>query len=590
KPNTASAMSLSASSSQSSSPYTGHFAENFFWGNTLGEGGNSIVKLVYNPQTEQRMACKIFDSKDSMSGPGFETQRQDRLRQVRKEYMMLKLVESSPHENVCKFLGVRQAGDTYFMFFELLTGGELFNHIVPDVGIPASLAKMYFVQICRAIAHLQTLGIAHRDIKCENCLLTGDLRTLKVTDFGWATIYRSQQGAVRTLVGVAGTEPYMCPEMHVTDRPYRAEPVDYWSAGVVLIAMLTGEMPWDRAHSSEPHFVAWVQGNNNQMPFDRLTAEQLTFLRKLLCLRPSKRLYGDSVLQHPWIRSRDLPEPTRARGVTPQISSSQAAPVSLNLDGDSNSGPPALLSPGVFVAPIESAEDEAAVAAAAAAAKNPPQMTGGFTQPARLAAIPLGTATQAAAAAAAAAPITASQLDSAEMQPIGLHRMALRLTRFFTSTDAAATQEELLKALGMVSELRVTQQDRGAIHVTTTLPGTYPVSFKICLYLVRNSNILVEFRRTAGSGLQFSQFYQRLHSLLKHIISQDDELCGLLKAAVDAKNSSTNNAASAAAADGGGNVSFMDCSEPSDVGAAAAAAVGDCAGAQQVGIDEDVVM
>uniref|UniRef100_A0A1I8FQS1 non-specific serine/threonine protein kinase n=1 Tax=Macrostomum lignano TaxID=282301 RepID=A0A1I8FQS1_9PLAT len=376
------------------------------------------------------MACKIFDSKDSMSGPGFETQRQDRLRQVRKEYMMLKLVESSPHENVCKFLGVRQAGDTYFMFFELLTGGELFNHIVPDVGIPASLAKMYFVQICRAIAHLQTLGIAHRDIKCENCLLTGDLRTLKVTDFGWATIYRSQS---EPWSRVAGTEPYMCPEMHVTDRPYRAEPVDYWSAGVVLIAMLTGEMPWDRAHSSEPHFVAW------------------------------------------------------------------AAPVSLNLDGDSNSAPRRPCSALAYLSPrLNRAR----------------RRSGRRPRPLLQAALRLPRA---------------RNWTQPRCRPIGCTEMALRLTRFFTSTDAAATQEELLKALGMVSELRLPSRIEGAIHPDDELWA-------------------------ACSKPQLMQEFIRLITL----------------------------ASAAAKTRWRGNVSFMDCSEPYRCRSAAALQSDGLRGAQQV--------
>ena len=37
--------------------------------------------------------------------------------------------------------------------------------------------------------------------------------------------------------------PYIAPEVLVRSQ-YNAEPADIWSCGVVLVAMLTGELPW----------------------------------------------------------------------------------------------------------------------------------------------------------------------------------------------------------------------------------------------------------------------------------------------------------------------------------------------------------
>ena len=37
--------------------------------------------------------------------------------------------------------------------------------------------------------------------------------------------------------------PYIAPEVLVRSQ-YSAEPADIWSCGVVLVAMLTGELPW----------------------------------------------------------------------------------------------------------------------------------------------------------------------------------------------------------------------------------------------------------------------------------------------------------------------------------------------------------
>ena len=36
-------------------------------------------------------------------------------------------------------------------------------------------------------------------------------------------------------------------ELYFVARPeYNAEPADVWSCGVVLVTMLTGELPWDK--------------------------------------------------------------------------------------------------------------------------------------------------------------------------------------------------------------------------------------------------------------------------------------------------------------------------------------------------------
>ena len=61
---------------------------------------------------------------------------------------------------------------------------------------------------------------------------------MKISDFGMATVFR-HQGKERLLERRCGTMPYIAPEVLL--RPnYNAEPADIWSAGIVLVAMLTG--------------------------------------------------------------------------------------------------------------------------------------------------------------------------------------------------------------------------------------------------------------------------------------------------------------------------------------------------------------
>ncbi len=62
---------------------------------------------------------------------------------------------------------------------------------------------------------------------------------LKISDFGLATVFR-HEGVERRLDTCCGTLPYLAPELTVKGRPYSAEPVDVWSCGIILVALLAG--------------------------------------------------------------------------------------------------------------------------------------------------------------------------------------------------------------------------------------------------------------------------------------------------------------------------------------------------------------
>ena len=64
------------------------------------------------------------------------------------------------------------------------------------------------------------------------------LDNLKISDFGLATVFR-HQGRERTLDTCCGTVPYVAPEV-IQKKPYNAEPVDIWSCGIILVALLAG--------------------------------------------------------------------------------------------------------------------------------------------------------------------------------------------------------------------------------------------------------------------------------------------------------------------------------------------------------------
>jgi len=92
-----------------------------------------------------------------------------------------------------------------------------------------------------ALIYCHKLGIVHRDIKPENLLFSSkDLNSgvIKVSDFGLARFLQEDGFATTT----CGTPGYVAPEI-LSEKPYK-EPCDFWSVGVVLFILLSGEPPF----------------------------------------------------------------------------------------------------------------------------------------------------------------------------------------------------------------------------------------------------------------------------------------------------------------------------------------------------------
>lgn len=75
-------------------------------------------------------------------------------------------------------------------------------------------------------------------IRCWSFSLLAYLDNLKISDFGLATVFR-HNNRERLLNKMCGTLPYVAPEL-LKRKEFHAEPVDVWSCGIVLTAMLAG--------------------------------------------------------------------------------------------------------------------------------------------------------------------------------------------------------------------------------------------------------------------------------------------------------------------------------------------------------------
>lgn len=71
------------------------------------------------------------------------------------------------------------------VWFRFAENGDLLDFILKEGAISEDQSRFWCRQIALALQYLHRLAIAHRDIKCENVLVTNN-NNVKLCDFGFA--------------------------------------------------------------------------------------------------------------------------------------------------------------------------------------------------------------------------------------------------------------------------------------------------------------------------------------------------------------------------------------------------------------------
>lgn len=98
---------------------------------------------------------------------------------------------------------------------------------------------LIITQLIKAVHHIHSKGILHRDIKTANILLRNG-NQVKLADFGFAEFVGLDFAKGQYSVG---SPIYMSPEAFV-DSEYSVKS-DSWSIGIVLYEMLLGKQPFN---------------------------------------------------------------------------------------------------------------------------------------------------------------------------------------------------------------------------------------------------------------------------------------------------------------------------------------------------------
>ncbi|KAI1203569.1 kinase-like domain-containing protein [Nemania serpens] len=240
-------------------------------GKHLGKGATSKVTLMV------RKGCpgELYAVKEFRGKSTIETE-EDYEKKIRSEYTIAK---SLHHPNIVETMRLCTSHGRWNHVMEYCSEGDLFTLVskkyLGEEGRDGDRLCI-FKQLCQGVNYLHTNGIAHRDIKLENLLITKDSK-LKITDFGVSEVFSGihpglresggqcgvAMGEVRFCKpGLCGSLPYVAPEVVAKKEEYDPRPLDVWSSAIVMIYLIFSSNLWEKA---EEGIVSQSQKNYNDL-------------------------------------------------------------------------------------------------------------------------------------------------------------------------------------------------------------------------------------------------------------------------------------------------------------------------------------
>ena len=251
----------------------------------IGEGTFSNVRLAINRQTGEKVAIKIMEKSKIIH-------EEDKIRMYREIEILKKL----RHPNIVQLYTVIENNDKIYLIMEYIKGQELFNYIVAKKKLSEKESCFFFQQLISGIEYLHKIKYVHRDIKPENLIINENSKQLVIIDFGLSNIYSNPNKEL--LSSACGSPSYAAPEMLNGDN-YRGPPVDIWSCGIVLYAMLCGYLPFDDDNNDNDKLYDKICKGKFMIP-NHVSEKARDLLNKILVTDPKKRLNLFQIKSHPW--------------------------------------------------------------------------------------------------------------------------------------------------------------------------------------------------------------------------------------------------------------------------------------------------
>ena len=261
----------------------------------LGSGGHGDVFIGKNLDSNQNVAIKCFMLDSERNKMAYDNEKKA-LEFMSSNSGIIDLVDCFEHNGIG-------------LIVMELAEYDLLDYYIEKNPSESDLKKL-LLSLAHSIKVLHMNGIAHLDLKPENCLVFGN-ENIKLCDFGNALFFREN---IR-YYGRRGSPGYVAPEME-EGIPFNPKAADIWGLGILFHVLITGCFPYRNVDNAEQQ--EYSREHFNLRCTDGLL---LDLLRKMLKFDQKNRITIDEVIKHPYFTSevRDIkPSITTLRRIKKQ--------------------------------------------------------------------------------------------------------------------------------------------------------------------------------------------------------------------------------------------------------------------------------
>ncbi len=196
----------------------------------LGKGATGTVYLAVDTFSGKEVALKVIEP-EVFRDPDFGSV-------YRSQFLNeASLAGKLRHPHIVGILDAVVQEDSGHIAMEVVTGGDLSQHVSADTLLPIADVLQIGFKCCGALAYAFAEGIVHRDIKPANIMIAQGT-DVKIADFGAALLRKAQSVQTATI----GSPYYMSPEQ-IQEGPLTHHS-DMYCLGVVMYELLTGQRPF----------------------------------------------------------------------------------------------------------------------------------------------------------------------------------------------------------------------------------------------------------------------------------------------------------------------------------------------------------